>query len=341
MNGAVCLTAGPVALRIARPALRGLIGLGALLAAALLLGVLLGEVRLGPAALLGGLLGDGSAADFVLWRVRLPRVAAAAGAGAALGLAGAVFQSLLRNPLASPDVIGFSAGAGFGVLAATVTGTLGPTLGAAAGGVAATFLTLALAARRGMGLDPLRIVLIGIGLSFTFGAGTELLMTRLPLVEAAQALRWLTGSFSARTWADAGRIAGWLIVLGAALAALRPGLVLMELGDEAAIGLGLRLAPARVGLALIATGLAAAGVAVAGPVPFVALLAAPLARRLAHQQGPALLGAALVGAAVTVMADLVARAAFPVQLQAGVVTGLIGAPCLLWLLAREMKGGRL
>lgn len=335
------LRAGPVALRVPAGVLAGLLGLAGLLAATVLAGVLLGEVAIPPAAIAGGLMGDGSPADFVLWRVRLPRVASALGAGAALGLSGAIFQSLLRNPLASPDVIGFTAGASFGVLLAATTAAFGPMTGAALGGLAATAVTLGLAWGRGTGLDPLRVVLIGIGLSFTFGAGTELLMTRLPLVEAAQALRWLTGSFAARTWADAGRIAMWILVAGALILPLRRSLGLLELGDEAATGLGARVTAARAALALLATVLAAAAVSVGGPVPFVALLAAPLARRVARQQGPALLGAALLGAAVTVLADLVARAAFAVPLQAGVVTGLIGAPCLLWLLAREMRGGRL
>lgn len=338
---AILLRAGPFAARASRPALAGLAGLAALLLAALLAAAMLGEVRLSPAALAGGLMGDGSAADFVLWRVRLPRIAAALGAGAALGLSGAIFQSLLRNPLASPDVIGFTAGAGFGVLAATASGAIAATLGAAAGGLAATGLALALAWRRGEGLDPLRVVLIGIGLSFTFVAGTELLMTSLPLVEAGQALRWLTGSFAARTWGDAGRMAGWFVLFALLLLPMRRGLLALELGDEAATGLGTRVAAARGALALLATGLAAAAVSVGGPVAFVALLSAPLARRIGRQPGAALAGAALMGGTITVLADLIARGAFAVQLQAGVVTGLIGAPCLLWLLAREMRGGRL
>lgn len=339
---AVILRAGPVSLRLARRGLAGIGGLAVVLLVAVVLGAAFGEVRLEPGRLLAGLLGQDRAAEFVLWRVRLPRVATAAGAGAALGLAGAVFQSILRNPLASPDVIGFSAGAAFGVVLAAATGLFGATMGAAAGGLVATAIALGLAWRQGAGIDPLRVVLIGIGLSLTFVAALELLMTRLPLTEASQALRWLAGSFASRTWAHAGQVGLVLLIAGGALVLAAPRLRLLELGDAAAVALGARVTGARLVLALIATALAGAAVSVAGPVPFVALMSAPLARRLAGQEGAALTGAALVGATLAVLADLAGRAAFgDLQLPAGVLTGLVGAPFLLWLLSREMRGGQI
>ncbi|MFD1912381.1 FecCD family ABC transporter permease [Halodurantibacterium flavum] len=322
--------------------IRGLAALAVILLLAMLAGVALGDVPLGPGAIWQGLTGGGGPAEMFVRILRGPRVVTGALAGAALGLSGAILQSLLRNPLAAPDVLGFTSGAGLGV-AVTLTflggAALSVTLGAAMGGILAALLVGALAAGGG-GLVPLRLILVGIGAAITLQAGTEFLLIRANGQQAAEISRWLSGSLAARNWGHAAQIALCLGLLVPLLLWLAPALRLLELGDDLAAGLGTRVAAARAGLAALAVLMAAAAVAVAGPVPFVALLSAPVARRLGGQGGAALAGAALVGAAVTVLADLAARIAVPgVQLPLGVMTGLLGAPYLLWLLTREMERG--
>lgn len=325
----------------------------ALLAAALLLACLaalaVGEVLLGPGDLWRGLLTGEGPGGFTLRVLRGPRVVTGALAGAALGMSGAIFQSVLRNPLAAPDVMGFTAGAGLGGLAVAGFGAgagLSVTLGAAAGG-AATAVAVALLALTREGLVPLRLVLVGIGAGFTLGALTGFAMTRLPGPEAMEAQRWLSGSLAARSWRHAGQIALTALPLALLAAALVPALALLEMGDDLAAGLGLRVQRARAGLAALGVALAAAAVAVAGPVPFIALMAGPMARGVLRRTGAAgpgavLAGAALTGAAIAVLADLAARAAVPgVQLPLGVMTGILGGPYLLWLLSREMERGGL
>lgn len=318
-----------------------MIRLAAFLAVAMLLALMAGEVMLSPLTVLQALTGQGGSADFVVWTLRAPRIVTGALAGAALGLSGAIFQALLRNPLASPDVMGFTAGSGLGAVATVAflgAGGIAVTLGAATGGLLAALLLGLLSWQNG--LVPVRVVLVGIGVAFTLTGGIEFLMMRLTGPEAGMAARWLSGSLAARNWGHAAQIALSLAVLAVPLALLAPGLRLLALGDDLAAALGLRVGQARLGLALVGVGAAAAAVAVAGPVGFVALLSAPVARRLAGQKGAALGGAALVGATVVVLADLAARTAVQgVQLPLGVMTGLLGAPYLLWLLSREIERG--
>ena len=326
---------------------RGLFLLATALLLACLLGLAVGEVLLGPADLWRGLLTGEGPGGFTLRVLRGPRVVTGALAGAALGMSGAIFQSVLRNPLAAPDVMGFTAGAGLGALAVAGFGAgLSVTLGAAAGGAVAAVAVALLALTR-EGLVPLRLVLVGIGAGFTLTALTGFAMTRLPGPEAMEAQRWLSGSLAARTWGHAGQIALTALPLALLAAALVPALALLEMGDDLAAGLGLRVQRARAGLAALGVALAAVAVAVAGPVPFIALMAGPLARGVLRRAGAAgpgavLAGAALTGATIAVLADLAARAAVPgVQLPLGVMTGILGAPYLLWLLTREMERGGL
>ncbi|MBB3952412.1 iron chelate uptake ABC transporter family permease subunit [Aureimonas jatrophae] len=323
----------------------GSIRLLALLLVAVLVSLAMGETLIGLGALGRGLLfGEGPGA-LAIRVIRGPRLATALGAGAALGLSGAVLQTLLRNPLASPDILGFNAGAGLAVVAAITLGwTLPPPLVAALGGIASALLVAALAHRPGRSDATLVLVLVGLGVGFTLAALTNLLSLRLPSTEAAEAQRWVTGSLAARNWGHALQV--WLPGLALALLlALQVGsLQLLELGPELARGLGLRVEAARLALVGTAVLLAAAGVAVAGPVAFVALMAMPLGRRITGARGTSgrLLSAAGGGALVMVLADLAGRVALPgVQLPVGVTTGALGAPYLLWRLAREMDRGEL
>ncbi|MCE6951498.1 iron ABC transporter permease [Cereibacter sphaeroides] len=288
--------------------------------------------------------GEGPAA-LTLRVIRGPRVAAGLGVGAVLGLSGALFQMLFRNPLAAPDLMGFTSGAGLAIVAAISLGLALPLpLVSAAGGLLAALLVAALSRHRHRPTPPLTLVLVGLGVGFTTSALGTFLMTRLPVQEAAEAQRWLTGSLAARGWDHVAQV--WAIGIGLTLAAaaqMRP-LAALELGPDLAAGLGIRAGRARAALAATAVLLAAAGVAVAGPLPFVALMAAPLGARLVQARTAAgrLAAAATTGAGIVVLADLAARAALPgIQLPVGVATGLLGAPYLLWLLAREMERGDL
>lgn len=276
---------------------------------------------------------------------RLPRILVALGAGAALGLSGAIFQSMLRNPLASPDVIGFNAGASCGaVLAVLVYGSARMVLPwALTGGLLTAALVLALAwdRRPGGGLDPYRLILIGIGASLTLGATGDLLMSMTDENRAADMAQWLVGSLNARSLSDAALVWGGLALLCPALIWLHFPLSRMTLSDDMARSFGLPLPLLRLCLTVLGVLLAALAVSVAGPLPFVAFVAGPVARRLLGTGAPVLLAAALVGALVTLGADTAARLVPMVQLPAGVFTALLGAPVLMALLIAQTRKGAL
>lgn len=325
--------------------MRGAIFLGVVIALSAALSLMVGEVHLGLDALWEGLWGGDGPGALTIRIIRAPRVVTALGAGAALGLSGAIFQMLLRNPLAAPDVMGFTSGAALAVVGSISLGlTLPMPLVAAAGGLAAALAVALLTYRPGQGVAPLTLVLVGLGVAFTISALGAFMLTRLPGPEAAEAQRWFAGSLAARDWGHALQVWGIGAVLALAVLPQIRALELLDLGDDLAAGLGLKVNHARWSLAGTAVLLAAAGVAVAGPIPFVALMAAPLGARLAGPQGAAgrLTAAAGTGALITVLADLIARAAIPgLQLPIGIMTGILGAPYLLWRLSREMEKGEL
>lgn len=339
------------ALRASRTRSRRRVGrVGAVLAAVVVLAFLaavsLGEYPIPPGDLLTSLVGAGPArVEFVVTRLRLPRALAGLAVGAALGLAGAMFQRLLRNPLASPDVIGVGAGASAAaVTAITVFGLSGfGVSGAAVVGAAGTAALVVVLARRGGaggGLHGVRFVLIGVGLGSALLAVVSWLMTTASLTTAQQTLLWLTGSLNGVTWAGVTPLLVAVAVLGPLALVAARALPRLELGDEAAAALGLPVERARLALLAVGVLLVAAAVAVAGPVSFVALVSGPVAARLAGPGRASLPHAALVGAALVLVADLVARHLLgDVPLPVGVVTGVVGAPYLLWLLARARTGG--
>ncbi|WP_375691063.1 FecCD family ABC transporter permease [Pseudooceanicola sp. LIPI14-2-Ac024] len=315
--------------------------LGLLLAAAVALSV--GQVAVDMGTLWSGLWGEGPGA-LILRTIRGPRVFTALGAGAVLGLSGWLFQTLFRNPLAAPDIMGFTSGAGLAVVGAIAFGLALPfPVVAALGGLAAAALVAGLSWRPGHATPPLTLILVGLGVGFMTSALSTFLLTRLPHAEAAEAQRWLTGSLAARDWSHVAQVWGLGAVLVGAVAVQLRRLAALELGEDLAAGLGLRVGRARMAIAATAVLLAATGVAVCGPVPFVALMSGPLGARLtgARSLGGGMAAAMGAGALVVVLADLAARAALPgIQLPVGVMTGILGAPYLLWRLSREMdKGG--
>ncbi|WP_420337155.1 FecCD family ABC transporter permease [Roseibium sp.] len=309
-----------------------------------------GQTSVSLAAIWDGLTGGDGVGALTVQLLRGPRVATALLVGAAFGLSGAIFQSLLRNPLASPDVMGFSAGSGLAILASmTVNLAIPMPAIASAGGLLTAIFILILARPPGgrsslEGAPAVTIVLVGIGIGFTAVAISSFLMTRLSGPQATEAHRWLAGSLAARDWSHVLQ----LVIIGGGLVFLLllqiRSLRLLELGAELATGLGVNVRRARLGLATTALLIAAAAVAIAGPIAFVALMAPPLGARIAQtvDAGGRLLAAALTGAIIVALADLAARASLPgLQLPIGVMTGILGAPYLLWLLSREIERGEL
>lgn len=288
------------------------------------------------------LAGDGTPLEvFFVNELRLPRAAAALLVGIALGISGSIFQTLAGNPLASPDIIGITAGASAAAVFVLVYLNQGGTtvlLAALAGGMASALLIYLLAWRRG--ISPYRLVLIGIGISTMTAAVTTYLLSRAELYEAREANLWLTGSLNGRGWEQSVPLLVSMGVLVPMTVLLVPGLRSLQLNDDTARGLGVRVDRTRTGLILVASALASVATAVAGPVAFVAFAAGPIARRLIN--GPlAVLTAGLVGGTLVLVSDVIARQLFaPTEVPVGIVTALVGAPYLLWLLARANRIGR-
>lgn len=280
-------------------------------------------------------LGGAGDAVFTVQELRLPRAVLGVLTGLAFGLSGAVFQSLLRNPLASPDVIGISAGAGtsaaFGIV---VLGASGGTVSLfALGGACATAAAIAWLAA-GPGAATARMILIGIGAAAILKSLLALILSRASSWDLQGVMQWLAGSLNGATWEAIVPLALTCAVVIPALLLSAPTLGVLGLGDDLATSLGMRPALARWGLIALAVVLLAAATAAAGPISFVAFLAGPVAARL-HTRGPApLISAALVGAALVLWADLAGQLLFAHRYPVGVITGALGAPVLVALLVR-------
>lgn len=275
-------------------------------------------------------------------RLRLPRVAMALFAGSAFGLAGTLFQTVLRNPLASPDIIGVTGGASFaGAWAIIVPSLTGLWVsGIAVAGAAAVATTIMVLSWTGE-LSGYRFVLVGVGLAFLCQAGIGYLLTRAQEEDVRSALVWMVGSIGTPRWPAIAGLAGALAVLIplAAFAAWR--LRALQLGDDLAGGLGVRPSRARLFVLLIGTVLAALATAAVGPLAFVAFMSAPVARRLVADGGPALAASALVGSSVVLAAELTSEQLLTgIEIPVGIITGAIGAPYLLWLLATDRRSRR-
>jgi iron complex transport system permease protein len=328
--------------RVRRRARAVAVTVGLVLAAAALsvAALMLGDYPLSALEVVRALVGlDDGPAQIVVVDFRLPRVMLGILVGIAFGLAGALFQSVLRNPLASPDVIGVSQGASAGAVGALLLGGvtgLWVSVAAFAGGAAVGLLLYAVAWRGGM--TGYRFVLSGIGVAYVCTSVVGYLLTRSEVQEAQAALLWMTGSVAQADWALVSTLAVLVAVLLAPVLLVARGLDLLLLGDEQAAGLGLRPEVTRGAVIALGVALACAATAAAGPVAFVALIAAPVARRLLGDGSLALVQSALVGVVLVTGADLVAQHVLPALLPVefsvpvGVVTGAIGGPYLIWLM---------
>jgi iron complex transport system permease protein len=287
---------------------------------------------------LRALAGEGSQAyHLVVVEWRLPRVLLALLLGVALGLAGAIFQAITRNPLGSPDVIGFTTGAYTGVLIVTVyagTGYYLVAAGGLAGGLITAIAVYLFAYRRGV--QGFRLIIVGIAVSAMLGAANQWFIVKVNLQAALAAAVWEQGTLNGLGWDQVGPVALGVGLLCVALLAYGNRLAILEMGDDAAAALGVRVPAARLAYLVIGVALTAVATAAAGPVSFVALAAPQLAGRLARTPGIALAPSAAMGAFLLVFSDWLAQRLFaPTQLPVGVVTVAVGGIYFIWLLIRQ------
>lgn len=315
----------------------------ALLAAGMaVLALMTGSYRLSPWQVVSALSGGetGLAGEIVVqWR--LPRVVAAIVFGAALGVSGAVFQSLLRNPLADPGLIGFSHGSYTGALIVilVVNGTYWQLVGGAlVGGMATAVAVYVLAYKRGV--QGFRLIIVGIGLSAMLHSLNVWLMIQADLDQAMAAAAWNAGTLNGVSWnqvAVGGACIAVLLVLASTLS--RP-MRQMELGDDAAASQGVRVAPVRLGLIVVGVALTATVTAASGPIGFISLVAPQIGRRLARTAGITLAPAACVGGLLCLAADYIAQHIAPTPLPVGIITVILGGSYLGWLLFIEARKQR-
>ncbi|GAB2926856.1 FecCD family ABC transporter permease [Nonomuraea fastidiosa] len=306
------------------------------------LSIALGDFPIALPQVVATLFGQGERVDeFVVLELRMPRALAGLVVGVVLGVSGAITQSIARNPLASPDVLGITGGASMvavflvtvtGGAASAIAGTVGLPAAALTGGLGTGLLVYLLAWRRG--IDGLRLILIGISVSAVAEAITVWLLATADIRDVARAQAWLVGSLDSRTWEEVWPALWCGLALLAVVAYVAFHLKPLHFGDEVATGLGVRFSMVRGVLLLCAVLLAGVAVSAAGPVPFVALVAPQVAMRLTRYATPPLVASGLTGALLLIGADLVARTALPVALPVGVVTAAIGGPFLVYVLVR-------
>ncbi|MBM2621869.1 iron chelate uptake ABC transporter family permease subunit [Actinoplanes sp. LDG1-06] len=303
------------------------------------LALMTGSYQLGPGQVVSALTGGetGLVHDIVVeWR--LPRVVAALVFGAALGVSGAVFQSMLRNPLADPGVIGFSQGSYTGALLVilVVNGAYWQLVGGAlAGGMATALTVYVLAYRRGV--QGFRLIVVGIGVSATLGSLNTWLILEAEREQAMAAAAWGAGSLNGVSWNQVVIGGICIVVLLLSTAVLSRSMRQMELGDDTAASQGVRVSPARLGLVVVGVALTATVTAASGPIAFISLVAPQIARRLARTAGITLVPAALVGALLCLAADYIAQHIAPTPLPVGIITVILGGGYLGRLLFTEAR----
>lgn len=308
-----------------------------LLCAMLMLGNTIYPVSDVVAVILGR---DVPGASFTIGTLRLPRAITALLAGIAFGVAGSTFQTMLRNPLASPDVIGITSGASAAAILSLIvlhwSGAATMTLALVAGIVTAIVIY---AAARGGESTGGRLILIGIGIGAMLDAVVAFLLVRADVYDVAVAARWMTGSLNGSRMDGIPPLLLAVIVLVPAVLLLARDLGALELGDASATALGVRVDRTRVLLVVCAVALACVATATTGPIAFVAFLAGPIATRIVGPGAPVVLPAALTGACLVMASDLIGQFAFDTKFPVGVITGILGAPYLLYLLIRTSRRG--
>ncbi|WP_030737733.1 iron chelate uptake ABC transporter family permease subunit [Streptomyces griseus] len=279
-------------------------------------------------------------ASFTVGRLRLPRAVLALIAGFSFGLAGVTFQTMLRNPLASPDIIGISSGASAAAAIAIVTLSLGEvqvSVLAVAAGLGVALLVYSLAFRGGV--VGTRLILIGIGISAMLDSITSYALSQAAEWDLQEAMRWLTGSLNGAAWDQVVPALAAAAVLTPLLLGQARNLTALQLGDDTASALGVRVERTRITVIVAAVGLIAFATAAAGPIAFVAFLSGPIAARIVGAGGSLLVPAGLVGSLLVLVADFTGQFAFGERYPVGVVTGVLGAPYLVYLIIRTNRAG--
>ena len=329
--------------RRARALRRGwLLGaLAALLIALFWAAVMVGDTFYGPGIVWQVLTGqDSGGADFIVGKLRLPRATLGVLAGAAFGIAGVTFQTMLRNPLASPDIIGIDAGAATAAVAAIVVFSMSGAqvsivaLVAALATAAVIYLLSIKSGFRGT-----RLILIGIGIAAFLNSITAYLLSKAAQWDLQAAMRWLTGSLNSASWDDVRPVAIAMLVILPVLLIKSRDLGMLRMGDDAAAALGVRVNRSRIILIIGAVALLAFATAACGPIAFVAFMAGPIAARIVGPGGSLIVPAALVGAILVVASDMLGQHAFEHRYPVGIVTGVLGAPFLLYLLVKTNRSG--
>jgi iron complex transport system permease protein len=311
-------------------------------AGALVLNVMLGDRSIPPGEVLRSLMGRGEQEYyFTIHQLRLPRVLTGFLVGCGLALAGTILQVITRNPLASPGVIGLNSGAAAAVVAVMV---LVPTLPmrhmpwiAFIGAFLAATVIYGLSWRNGEASSTVRMLLVGVGISAMAGALITYLLTVGKIFRVSQASVWMAGSLYGRTWEHFWPLLPWLLILFLLLIWMSRRLDMFLLDVQSAAGLGLRVETMRVLFLLMSVGLAGSAVSMAGTIGFVGLMAPHMAKHLAGSRSLVRLPiAALLGGLIVMIADLVGRTWFaPYEIPAGLITAMIGAPYMMYLLLRR------
>ncbi len=303
--------------------------------------LMVGQTFYSPPEVIRVILGETvPGASFTVGELRLPRAVTGLLAGLAFGMAGATFQTMLRNPLASPDIIGISSGASAAAVFAIVVLGLGETAVSlfALAGALTTALAIFLLSNRG-GFAGTRLILIGIGLAAMLNALVSYVLSRAASWDIQSAMQWLAGSLNAASWERAAPLTITVAVVAPVLVLASRSLAVMRLGDDSAAGLGVRVTATRVVLIVGAVAVLAVATSAVGPIAFVAFMAGPIAMRLLPAGTSPLIASALVGALLVLGADLIGQFAFANRYPVGVITGVLGAPYLIHLLIRTNRRG--
>ncbi|TCV69991.1 iron complex transport system permease protein [Neorhizobium sp. R1-B] len=301
----------------------------------------LGQSFTRPGDVVRVLLGENvPGASFAVGQLRLPRAMLAMLAGLSFGLGGAAFQIMLRNPLASPDIIGISWGASAAAAFAIVVLSLkGPIVSifAVGGGMGIALLVYALSSRNGAAGT--RLILVGIGVSAMLESFIAYILSQAPAWTLQEAVRWLTGSVNGAQLGQALPLLMAFTVFGALLLSRTRDLEALRLGDDTAAALGVDVARTRIMIIVAAVGMIATATAVTGPIAFVAFLSGPIAARIVGNRGSLLIPSALIGAMLVLSGDYVGQFLLPSRYPVGVVTGALGAPYLMFLIVRANRTG--
>lgn len=315
--------------------------LGILLFALAAVALMFGNSFYTPGEIVRVMLGETvPGASFTVGELRLPRTALAILAGFAFGIAGVTFQTLLRNPLASPDIIGITEGASAAaVVGIVVLGLSGPAVSAMAlAGALITAVAIYLLSNKG-GFSGIRLILIGIGVAAMLQSVVSYVLSRAADWDIQMAMRWITGSLNNAAWGDVIPLAIASIVILPFLFAQATSLGMLQLGDDSASGLGVRVTVTRLMFIIGAVALLAFATAGTGPIAFVAFMAGPIAARITGPGANLLLPSAFVGAVLVLGGDLIGQFAFDARYPVGVITGVLGAPYLIYLLIRTNRSG--